>query len=189
MSIFYLGLILFFVPHLYSTLRSRVDGKDVRLKIGSAKYMGLYSIITGIGLGLIIWGYINFPRGDLMYSGPYELRHYSWLIMLLSIILLAAAYTPTGYIKRTVEHPMMLAVFLWALLHLALGGGQKRVLLFGMFAFYALVSLFNAYRRGTNLKQKSPRLIGDVLAIAIGLALTAVLFHGGHQALFGVPPV
>jgi len=45
MKLFLLGLVLFFVPHFYSALRSRADGKDIRKSMGELKYMGRYSIV------------------------------------------------------------------------------------------------------------------------------------------------
>jgi len=189
MAIYFTGLILFFVPHFYSAMRSRAVDKDIRKAIGEAKYMSLYSVITGIGLALMIWGYRKTPSADYIYAGPHELHHYAWVFMLPAFILLAAAYTPTGHIKRAVQHPMMLATLIWALSHLALGGDLKKILLFGGFAAYSLVSLICAYRRGTNLKQQNPKVLGDVLAVFIGAALTGLLMHGGHQFAFGASPM
>ena len=94
-----------------------------------------------------------------------------------------------GHIKRSVQHPMMLGVLIWAGFHLAIGGDLKRVLMFGLFFVYALISLICAYRRGTDLKDKKAKPIGDVLAVMIGLAITGLFMHGGHTALFGVSPV
>jgi len=187
MSIFITGLVLFFLPHFYSAARSRADGKDIRAKIGEKKYMGLYSVVTGLGFALIIWGYIKAPDGELLWSGPHELHHYAWVFMIPAMILIMAAYTPLGHIKRTVQHPMMLGVLIWALTHLAMGGDQKRVLLFGSFAAYALISLLFAYKRGTNLKDKPANKSGDIQALVFGLVVFGMIFHGGHQFAFGVP--
>ena len=102
---------------------------------------------------------------------------------------LVSAYMPVGFIKRSVQHPMMLAVFIWAGFHVAVGGDLKRVLMFGLFFVYAGVSLICAYKRGTDLKDKPAKPMGDVLAIIVGLVITGVFMHGGHVALFGVSPV
>ncbi len=188
MTIFTLGLILFFLPHFYSALRSRAESKDIRKKIGYGKYMGAYSLITGLGLALLIWGYIKAPSGALIFEGPHDLHHMSWILMLPAFVLLIAAYTPAGYIKNTVQHPMMLAILIWSAVHLAMGGDSKKVLLFGLFTAYSLVSLFCAYRRGRS-DFKSPRVIGDVIAVIAGFALTGLMLHGGHQMLIGAPPM
>ena len=96
---------------------------------------------------------------------------------------------PLGYIKRAVQHPMMLAVLIWAGFHLAIGGDLKRVLMFGFFFAYAGVSLICAYKRGTDLKDKPAKPMGDILAVIVGLVLTGFFMHGGHVALFGVSAI
>ena len=131
MTLFYSGLALFFIPHFYSAMRSRAEGKDIRVKLGEAKYMGLYSVVTLIGFGLMIWGYVKAPNADLIFEGPHTLHHLAWIPMMIAFILLISAYTPVGHIKRTVQHPMMLATLIWAGTHLAMGGDLKRILLFG----------------------------------------------------------
>lgn len=187
MTIFYIGWVLFFIPHFYSAARSRGEGRDMRAKIGEAKYMGLYSVVTGLGLGLLIWGYVKAPQGDIVFAGPHGLHHYAWVVMIPALILLISAYTPLGYIKRAAQHPMMLAILIWTLLHLALGGDLKHVLLFGSFALYALVSLCYAFKRGAQLKDKAPNIVGDIMAIVIGLIVSGALLHGLHNIAFGVP--
>ncbi len=189
MTVFIIGLALFFIPHFYSALRSREDGKDIRMRLGYTKYMGLYSLISLAGLALIIFGYSQIPDGDSLISGPHVLHHYSWVFMIPALILVVAANFPAGHIKRTVQHPMMIGVLIWALFHLATGGDMKRVVLFGAFAVYAVVSLACAFKRGTNLKDTPAKPLGDVLSITVGLGLSAVLIHGGHVLLFGTPAV
>ena len=189
MTIFYIGLGLFFVPHFYSALRSRAPGKDIRVRVGEAKYMGLYSLVTLIGFGLMVWGYAKAPIQAPMFEGPHELHHYAWLFMLVAFTLLAAAYTPMGYIKRAVQHPMMWATFIWAASHLAMGGDLRKVLLFGGFAAYSIVSLAFGYKRGTELKSKTPQIKGDVTAIIAGAVLTGIMMHGAHLYLFKASPI
>ena len=189
MSLFIAGIVIFFGLHLFSAFRSRTEGRDIRVKMGYAKYMGVYSVASLIGFGLMLWGYGQAPDQTILYEGPHGLHHVSWMFMLPALILLVAAYTPLGHIKRLVQHPMMLAVLIWAVFHLVLGGDLKRVLLFGTFAVYAALSLLMAYRRGTDLEAKQPKIAGDVLAVFIGLILTGLFMHGGHQYLFGVSPM
>ena len=189
MTLFVLGLILFFVPHFFSALRSRKNGKDIRERWGEAKYMGLYSVVTLIGFIAMIIGFARAPNGETLFAAPHDLHHISWVFMMPAFILLVSAYMPVGFIKRSVQHPMMLGVLIWAGFHLAVGGDLKRVLMFGLFFAYAGVSLICAYKRGTDLKDKTVKPMGDVLAVIIGLAITGLFMHGGHTALFGVSPV
>lgn len=189
MTLFYIGLAMFFVPHFYSAMRSRAEGKDIRLRIGETQYMGLYSLITLIGFGLMIWGYVKAPNTEVIFEGSYTLHHLAWVPMMVAFILLISAYAPVGHIKRTVQHPMMLAALIWASTHLAMGGDLKRILLFGGFALYSLVSLIFAFRRGTDLKSKTPNPIGDIMSIFIGLAAFGIIMHGGHVFLFKAYPM
>ena len=165
MALFIFGLGLFFVPHFYSAMRSRTEGKDIRKSIGEAKYMGLYSIVTLIGFIAMIIGFARAPNGAALFTGPHDLHHISWVFMMPALILLASAYMPLGYIKRSAEHPMMLAVLIWAGFHLAIGGDLKRVLMFGLFFAYAGVSLICAYKRGTDLKDKPAKPMGAICPI------------------------
>jgi len=189
MALFITGLALFFIPHFYSALRSRAEGKDIRVRMGHSKYMGLYSLVTLAGFILLIIGYAQMPDGPALFSGPHGLHHYSWLFMIPALILVIAGNMPTGHIKRAVQHPMMMGVLIWALFHLATGGDMKRIVLFGAFALYAMVSLICAFKRGTDLKSNTPKPLGDVLAIVIGLGVSAFLIHGGHAMLFGASAI
>ena len=189
MALYSFGLALFFIPHFFSAMRSRAEGKDIRKSIGEAKYMGLYSAVTLLGFFAMIIGFARAPNGETLFAAPHSLHHISWVFMMPALILLASAYMPLGHIKRAVQHPMMLAVLIWAGFHLAVGGDLKRVLMFGLFFAYAFVSLICAYKRGTSLKDKPAKPIGDILAIILGLVITGVFMHGGHLILFGVPPV
>jgi len=56
MTLFLLGLALFFIPHLFSAFRSREPGKDLRKNLGETKYMGLYSLVTLAGFVLLVMG-------------------------------------------------------------------------------------------------------------------------------------
>lgn len=189
MNIFFTGLALFFIPHFYSAMRSRAEGKDIRIRIGESKYMGLYSVVTLIGFGLMIYGYAKTSNGVPLFEGPHDLHHYAWVPMLIAFILLISAYTPVGHIKRAVQHPMMLATLIWSLTHLLMGGDLRKVLMFGGFALYSVISLIFAFRRGTDLKSKTPNPIGDLLAIFIGLAAFGIIMHGGHVFLFKAYPM
>ena len=118
MALFIFGLALFFIPHFYSALRSRAEGKDIRKSIGEAKYMAIYSSAAFFGLIAMIAGFANAPNGAALFTGPHDLHHISWVFMMPALILLASAYMPLGYIKRSVQHPMMLAVLILSLIHI-----------------------------------------------------------------------
>lgn len=178
MGLFFTGIVIFFGLHLFSVFRSREEGRDIREQWGRVKYVGTYSVASLIGLGLMFWGFFLMPHEPPVYLGPRIFYQKPWLIMFPALVLLASTYTPMGYIKRFVQHPMMLGVLVLSVFYVLKGGQMKWILLCVFFAVYALLSLLMSYRRGTELKEKQPKVSGDVIAIAIGIILTC---------LFGIP--
>jgi uncharacterized membrane protein len=125
-----------------------------------------------------------------IWTPPVALRHVSLLLMLVSMILLVAAYVPSR-IRQRVKHPMLLAVKLWALAHLLANGDLASIVLFGSFLAWAVFDLISVKKRGAlgPLGTAEGRLWADGVAIVGGLAIyvAAVLFL--HEKLFGVAPV
>ena len=187
MTLFLIGLLGFFGLHFYSALRSRADGKDLRKRLGEARYMGLYSLLSLAFCVVMLIGYGRAPDGTALWIGPDFARTLSVPLNVLALILLVSAYAPTGRIKRAVHHPMMIATLIWSLSHLFIGGDLKKVLLFGAFALYSAVSVTAAFRRGERV-DAFPRTLGDLIAIVGGGVLSALLIYGGHALLFGVSP-
>lgn len=187
MTLFLVGLIGFFGLHFFSALRSREEGKDIRVCWGEARYMGVYSLLSLALFAIMLVGYGRAPTTEPLWIGPDLARTLSLPLNAITLILVAAAYAPTGRIKRTVHHPMMMGVLIWSLSHLWIGGGLAKVLLFGAFATYSLVSVFAAFRRGDRV-EAFPRTVGDIAAVLGGAIATILLLMGGHALLFGVSP-
>ena len=57
------------------------------------------------------------------------MRHIAALLMLVSFVMLAACYVPSNHIKAKLQHPMTLAVKVWALAHLLANGTLAGALL------------------------------------------------------------
>ncbi|WP_239515922.1 NnrU family protein, partial [Stenotrophomonas maltophilia] len=55
MSILVLGLVVFLGVHVFTMLRGPRSGLVRRL--GEGPYKGLYSLVSAVGLGLVIYGY------------------------------------------------------------------------------------------------------------------------------------
>ncbi len=183
-----LGLVIFFGSHLFSAYRSREPGKDLREKMGQGPYMGLYSLVSAVGLGLIIWGYGAARGGPILYSPPPGLAHINLLLMAFAMIFLAAAYMPTGHIKKAVKHPMLLAVKVWAFGHLLANGELNSVLLFGSFLAYGVLDRIAVKKRGDNGPgpDAAVKVVGDVGAVVVGLGAYAAILLWLHAVLFGV---
>jgi uncharacterized membrane protein len=188
MTYLILGLVIFFAGHLFSAFRSREPGKDIKTKLGAGPYMGLYSLVSIAGFALIVWGYGAARPAPILYTPPAFLAHINLLLMVFAMILLAAAYLPTGHIKKAVKHPMLAAVKLWAFGHLLANGELNSVLLFGSFLAYGVIDRIAVKKRGDNGPgpDVAANIMGDVGAVVVGLIAYGAIAFYLHPILFGV---
>jgi len=182
------GLILFLGGHIFVSMRDR---RAALIKaIGEWPYRGLFSIVSIVGIVLIGYGFARYREAGpiMLWDPPLWTRHIVVVLMWPVSILLAAAYIP-GNIKRTVKHPMLLAVKLWALAHLCANGDLGGIILFGA------VLLWAGYDRVT-LKHRTdpgapPIPIGgtknDIIAIVVGTVIYLALGFVFHPIVVGVP--
>lgn len=190
MPILILGLVVFFAPHTVHMLAPRWrDGMVAR--IGLLPWKGLYSIVAGAGLVLLIVGF-GMARTDahLLYAPPAWLRHVNALFTLVAFVLIAAAYVPRNHLKAKLGHPMLAGVKLWAIGHLLAVGYLHDVVLFGAFLVWAVADFAVSRRRdraaGTAYGRGTPAF--DAIAVAVGVAAWAVFAFLLHQRLIGVNP-
>ena len=188
MTYLILGLVIFFAGHLFSAFRSRAPGKDIKTRLGAGPYMGLYSLVSIAGFALIVWGYGAARPAPILYTPPALLAHVNLLLMVFAMILLAAAYLPTGHIKKAVKHPMLAAVKVWAFGHLLANGELNSVLLFGSFLAYGVIDRIAVKKRGDNGPgpDVAANVMGDVGAVAVGLMAYGAIAFYLHPILFGV---
>jgi len=187
MLAFFAGLLVFFGTHYYSAFRAR-DENSLAARMGRGPYMGLYSLLTLAGFVAMVWGYGMLKPWIPLAVPPTWTRHVTMALMLPAMILIVAAYMPpAGFLKKAVKHPMLLAVKIWALAHLIANWDLASVILFGSFLIYGVVDRISVKRRGdmgaANIK---PNVLGDLLSIAIGLALYMLFIYELHYMLIGV---
>jgi uncharacterized membrane protein len=184
-----LGLTLFFVPHVFTTRRQpRLEAIG---RYGEGTYKGLYTLLSVAGLALIVWGFGYYrSQGYIqVWDPPRWLGHLNLLLMLLSLILLASAYAPTGWIKAKAKHPMLAAVKLWAFGHLLANGDLGSMLLFGAFLAYGVFDRIAVKKRERIEGAKvmpAPSAKGDAIAVVAGLAAYVAIAFWLHPLLFGV---
>ena len=196
MLILIAGLIIFLGIHSLRLISE--EGRD-RLfeRLGEGRFKGAYSILSLVGLVLLVYGY-GQARADTTqwWMPPAGLRHVTFLLVPIAFILIASAYLPLGRIKAAVKHPMVLGVAFWALGHLIINGTGADVVLFGAFFVWAVLDYLAALKRkgsllsGVSAAAATQRsAIGDGLAVVIGLALTVAFVAGLHLWLIGVSPL
>lgn len=183
MTIFILGLIVFFGAHLFTPLM-RGARERLQKRLGAGAYKGLYSIVSAAGLALIIVGWPNADR-TVLFVSPYWLVYAAWALTLLAFIALAAAYLPKGRIAAGLKHPMLAGVKLWAFAHLLVNGDVRSLLLFGSFLAYGVLDRILVKKRGEPTPAAGP-VTNDLLAMAGGAAAWAAVFFHLHPYIAGV---
>jgi len=191
MTLLIAGLLLFLGIHTLPMFPATRAGLVSR--VGENGYKGLYTLVSFAGFGLIIYGYglARFDGPPIVYDPPFWLRHVTMLLMVPVFIFLVAAYVPSR-IKKTLKHPMLVAVKLWAFAHLLANGDLASVLLFGGFLAWAVADRISVKRRGPGAGQIAaaagePGKYSDVVVILIGLALYGLFVWKLHAWLIGVP--
>jgi len=183
MSIFILGLILFFAVHSFVAF-FRKQRDNLIARIGEWPFKGLYSLISLAGFVMIIMGWPDADATALYVTPPY-LRHITYALMAVAMILLVAAYAPAGRIAAAVKHPMLAGVKIWAFAHLLVNGEVRSILLFGAFLVFAVGDRIAVKRRNAPTPVAGP-VRNDIIAIVIGLAAYALIALTLHRSIAGV---
>lgn len=185
------GLVLFLGCHSLRILPGEWRAGLVQ-RLGAGPYKGLYSLVSLIGFGLIIWGF-GQARLDpvVVWQAPAVTRHIAVLLMLPALVLMVAAYVPGNVLKLKLHHPMVLSVKVWALAHLISNGTLADIVLFGAFLVWAVLD-FRASRqrdRASPQEAQPARPVSLVITLLLGAGLWAALLMGGHRLLIGVSPL
>ena len=194
-----LGLVLFLGVH---ALRVFAAGTRERLigSMGPFVYKAFYSIVSIIGLLLIVSGYTAARTEPIvLYTPPMGMAHAASLLTLIAFVLLAAAYIPGNMILRKLNHPMTLAVKVWAFAHLLSNGTLADVLFFGGFLVWSVLVYRSARRRPpvenpglSNLPaviaSRPPSMLASLLTLVVGIGAWAWFAFQGHALLIGVAP-
>jgi len=196
-----LGLVLFLGAH--STRIFAENWRQAILeRLGEKAYKGVYTLVSLVGFGLMVFGF-DQVRWDspLLWAPPVWVKHAAALLMLLSLVLLASAYTPRNAIKVKLHHPMVLSVKVWALAHLLANPRLADVVLFGAFLLWSVLNFRAARQRdrlaaaatetGAETTLPAPEVSAAATwrAIGIGVVVWAFLLSRGHTWLFGVSPL
>ncbi len=190
MTYLILGLTIFLTTH---SIRIFADGWRTRTiaRVGQNPWKGVYSLISIAGLVLLAWGYGQARlESAVLYDPPAFMRHIAGLLMLISFVLVAAAYVPANHIKSAVGHPMVAGVKVWAFAHLLSNGRLADVVLFGAFLTWAIGDFIAARKRDRAAGTVYPagQAMRTALVVAAGVGVWAAFVYGLHFWLIGVPP-
>lgn len=190
MTVLLLGLVVFLGIHSVSIVAPAWRDAQVAQRAGAWK--GIYSVVAAIGLALIVVGFGMARQSPVvLWVAPVWARHLALLLMVPAFVLLLAAYLP-GRIATATKHPMLVAVKIWATVHLLANGTLADLLLFGGFLAWAVVDRISVKRRSGGASgppARPAKPVNDAIAIVAGLALWALFVFGAHRWLFGVAPL
>jgi uncharacterized membrane protein len=182
------GLVLFLGAH--SVRIAADDWRTAQVaRMGALRWRGLYSVVSLLGLVLIVWGYGQARlAGVVVWSPPLWTRYVTSLLVLPAFVLIAAGNMRGTKLKAALGHPMVLGTKLWAFAHLLSNGMLADVVLFGAFLAWAVVDYVSARRRDrASGTVYPPGSIGrDAMAIVVGTAAWVVFGLWLHGPLIGV---
>lgn len=191
MILLIIGLVIFLGLHSMRIVAEDFRERTIR-RVGENGWKGLYSLASLIGFVLIVWGFGEARwAAPSLWSPPIWTRHIALLLMLISMILLAAYGLKTSWIAVAVHHPMLWGVFVWALAHLIANGTAADVVLFGAFLIWSVADLSSSYARdrANATIYPAPTTSATIGAIVLGALFWVVLLAGLHLWLFRVSPL
>jgi uncharacterized membrane protein len=183
-----LGLVLFFGVHTLTTQR------EVRARViassGEGGYKIGYSLVSALGLVLIVWGFAHYRATGMLeiWTPPTALKHLTVALMLPAVILVVASYI-RGRIYTRLKHPMLTGIKLWAAAHLLANGDLGSIILFGSFLGWAVFDRISLKHRADSGAPPIP--VGgpgnDLIAVAVGIVAYLALGFAFHPVVIGVP--
>jgi uncharacterized membrane protein len=183
-----LGLVIFLGAHVFVTRRN--ERAALVAKIGEWPYRGLFSLVSIIGLGLIVYGFAHYRATGVVtvWNPPAWTRHIVIALMWPASIMIAAAYIP-GNIKRVLKHPLLVAIKTWAFAHLCANGDLGGIILFGSVLAWAVYDRISLKHRtdpgGPSIPDGGVK--NDVIAVIVGTIIYLALGFVFHPVAIGLP--
>ena len=183
-----LGLVLFFGVHTLTTQRE-VRARVIAFSGGGGYKIG-YSLVSALGLVLIVWGFAHYRASGMweIWTPPTALKHLTAALMLPAVILVVASYI-RGRIYTRLKHPMLTGIKLWAVAHLLANGDLGSIILFGSFLGWAVFDRISLKHRADSGAPPIP--VGgpsnDLIAVAVGIVAYLALGFAFHPVVIGVP--
>jgi uncharacterized membrane protein len=189
MGLLILGLVLFLGVHSISIV-APAWREHIVARVGANRWKGAYSLISLLGLVLICWGFSVAREAPVVVFVPSAgMRAIALPLTLPVFPLLVAAYVP-GKIRKTLKHPMLIAVRLWALAHLLANGMLSEVVLFGSILVWSVALSISLARRPVRAAPVMPmKGFNDASAIIVGVVMFLAVVFVLHRLVLGVSPL
>lgn len=181
MAVLYLGLFLWIMGHLQKRL-----SPERRAAMGD-KGRGVAALIIGLGLVLMILGYVQAPFVPVYAPVP-GAGHANNGLMFVAVYLFGVGKS-RGILRAHIRHPMLTGVILWSVAHLLVNGDLASILLFGGLGAWALAEIIAINRAGPWDRPAPGRIGGDLINLAVAAVLYALIagvhIWLGHNPFLG----
>lgn len=173
------------------TFRPAIAGR-----VGEHAFRGLFSVLSALSLGFLIWAYRGTPFVPLWNFGIGAL-HLAKLLVFIACFLLVGSLTPRnpnlagadfllkdqlpaeGLIRVT-RHPMLWAFTFWAIAHVLANGHLAALLLFGAILVTALNGMYSIDRK----QQRRHGAAWDAFAAKTSLVPFLAIVQGRNRFVF-----
>lgn len=186
----WVGVVLFGGMHLFSILFP-ARRNAVKAAMGVGVYMGLYTLISLVGVVFLALGYLSGRAGpnalSMVYEPWYGGRHVMMLLVLVGFILIFANGSK-AHIRRWVGHPFSVGVILWSTGHLLVNGETAVVVIFAMFLVLSVFDVVLSVARG-KWPTHEGNAMHDARAIAVGVVLFLIFAFGFHPYVLNIPVI
>ena len=188
MSMLVAGLAIFILIHLVPCFPSMRG--SIIAKAGAGAYRGLFSLLSLLGLVLVVMG-LKSAEYVALYDPPAWGRHITYLLVFIAVYLFLS--NPIGpapsSAKYWTAHPLSWGVIFWSVGHLLSNGDKAHVILFAAFLIYSVVSMYSGNLRGQKpALDKRPPIAAELVFVAV-VAVVYVALFWGHRYFTGMPLV
>jgi uncharacterized membrane protein len=184
------GLAIFIGAHWFVT--QRPSRARLIARIGEGAYKGLFSLASIAGIVLIAFGFGYYRSTGWIdiWEPPHWTRYVADVLMWIAFVCAVAAYIP-GNIKLRLKHPLLVAVKLWAVAHLAANGDLGSIILFAAILGWAVYDRISLKYRVNEKPAFAPFPPGgttnDAVAVVIGTIIFLAFGYVFHPLWIGVP--
>jgi len=181
MNVLIFGLWVFFLVHTLPSTRIKPLLLD---RVGELSYKIGFSLVSLVGLGLIIYGY-RLSSFEPLWVPPTWGKMMLMSVMPVVCILWVAAEVPNN-IRRYVRHPMLTAMIVWGAGHLVANGDLASTLIFASFAIFSIINILLVNQRGEFEPRDPVNKVWDVGVVIGGIFLYGLIFYF-HGTISGMP--
>ena len=191
MALLVFGLVIFLGVHSIRIFAESGRARSMA-RLGESGWKAVYGLLSLAGFVMIVYGFGEArATASILWAPPIWTRHIALLLMLVSMILLAAYGLKTSHIAVALHHPMLWGVLVWSFAHLIANGSSADVVLFGAFLVWSILDLRSCYARdrANAVVYPAPNWGATIGAIVVGAVVWLAFLFGLHLWLIGVSPL